>query len=212
MRGEAFAEIGSGVITRDHEQIVKGADRAAVTGGAETLVQSVKKIGRWRAVLPEQAAGGIGGKTIGERAQEAMRAIAEQVAGFGMSAREAEQNFARVHADAREISAQAVGGVEGDFQSASIAVFAREVIRRCPSISSRLAMENCRPTAGRVPGGAMQCGFRRKHAESAPIPASEKGGCFKDGAQRLGGLNQQRVQSFTIRRNFHQRQQFLAPR
>ena len=40
--------------------------------------------------FPEQAAGGIGGKAIGKRAQEAMRAIAEQVPSFGMNASEAE--------------------------------------------------------------------------------------------------------------------------
>ena len=67
-------EIGSGVVARHYEQIVKGGDAAAVAGDAEALVQSVKQIGGWCAILPEQTAGGVGRKTIGERAQEAVRA------------------------------------------------------------------------------------------------------------------------------------------
>ena len=51
------AEIGSRVIARDHEQIVEGGDAAAVTGGAQTLVQSVKKIGGWPAILPRAGGG-----------------------------------------------------------------------------------------------------------------------------------------------------------
>ncbi len=72
LRGEALAEIGSRIIARDYEQIVEGGDTAAVRGGAQTLVQSVKKIGGRPAILPEQTARGAARKTLGERAQEAV--------------------------------------------------------------------------------------------------------------------------------------------
>lgn len=104
---------------------MKGGDGAAVTSDAEALVQCMKQIGGWCAIFPQQAAGSVARKTIGERAQEAMRPIAEQVTTFPMGTRQAEQDLTRVHSDAREISSQAVGGVKSDFQSASIAVFAR---------------------------------------------------------------------------------------
>ena len=52
LRGEACPEIGSGVVTRNHEQVVKSAYAAPVTGGAETLVQSMKKVRGWCAVFP----------------------------------------------------------------------------------------------------------------------------------------------------------------
>src|ERR1700678_2126796 len=94
LRGEALAEFGSGVVPRNHEQIVEGGNTATVTGGAETLVESVKQIRGGRAILPEQAAGCIRRKAIGEGAQEAMRTIAEEIAGFRMGARQAKQNFA----------------------------------------------------------------------------------------------------------------------
>ena len=122
--GEALPKLGSRVIARDHEQIVKRGDAAMVPGGAETLVQSMKQAGRGRAILPEQAASGAGRKTIREGAQETMRAIAVEVTRLGMSARQSEEDFAGVDADAREIPAQAISGVQCDFQSASIAVFA----------------------------------------------------------------------------------------
>ena len=84
------AEFGRRVVARDHEQIVEGGDACGGDGPCRGA-GSVRETDRRRARdSPEQAAGGVAGKAIGERAQEAMGAVAKQKRASGMSARQAE--------------------------------------------------------------------------------------------------------------------------
>ena len=57
-----------------------------------------------------------------------MRAIAEPELVLGMGTRQTEENFSRVHADAGQIPAEAVGSVEGDVHCLPSSHWARDVL------------------------------------------------------------------------------------
>jgi hypothetical protein len=65
----------------------------------------------------QQAAGGVFGERIVEGSKEAVGAVAESELLFWIGAGEAEEELARVHADAGEFFSNAVSRVEGDRHS-----------------------------------------------------------------------------------------------
>ena len=108
---EPRTKLGRRVFAGDHEQIVKRGHGSA-GGCVHALVQRVKQVGVGRAA--QDPAGGIPRQGIVEGAQEAVRTVAEQEPVLGMGTRQAEKDLPRVHADAGQIPAQAIGSVEGD--------------------------------------------------------------------------------------------------
>jgi hypothetical protein len=64
--GEALPKLGSGIVARDYEQIVKGGDASGVAGGSEALIQPMEEGRRRCAIFPQHAARGHGRKALGE--------------------------------------------------------------------------------------------------------------------------------------------------
>ncbi len=77
---------------------------------AEPLVQAMKQIGR-SCVVSQQPAAGVARKLFREGTKKTVRPIAKQKVDFRMGSRQAIQDCARVHADAGQIAAQAIGCV-----------------------------------------------------------------------------------------------------
>src|SRR5215472_17350446 len=95
-------------------------------------------------------------QSVAEGWKKAVRAVTEEKIDFRMRCGQAVEHFARVHSHTRQISPQAVGRIESDFQSASITVLARRCVRAAksspsrPSISSRLVSSQICDTLNRT--------------------------------------------------------------
>src|ERR1039457_6119483 len=121
---------------------MKRGHGAPVTG-VDALVQAMKKIRPPGPVLPQEPPAAVTRKGVREGPKKPMRAVAIDEVCFRMRHREAVQNLPRVHSHSRQIRTQAIGGIHGDLQSASIAVLARvwalsaNSFPSWPSISSK---------------------------------------------------------------------------
>ncbi len=122
---ESGAELGGGIVAAEYEQIVEGGNCAAVVNRFDALVQAMEEIGGAGPVVPQETPAAVRRQIQREGRKKPVRPVAIEEFRFRMTRREAIQNFAGVYAHSRQIPAQAIGGIQGDFQSASITVLAR---------------------------------------------------------------------------------------
>src|ERR1039457_5182115 len=140
LRREAEAELGRGVLTGHHEQVVEGGHGAAHGEARQALVQTVEQAGRARAPrFREQAAPRVGGQFLRPGAEVAVRPVAEIEAHFRMRRGRPEQDLAGIQPDPGKRLVQAIRCVECDSQSNLYSfIFRYKVVR--PMLSRRAAL------------------------------------------------------------------------